>query len=80
MGGENRRIHTEAEIQKQVCVYIYIFYYYYLSSLDRERLWERVPMQICCVILMSCDVLCVCDDGGSVHTHMHVCLSEIVFG
>lgn len=79
MGGENRRIHTEAEIQKQVYVFFF-FNYYVMSFLDRERLWERVPMQICCVILMSCDVFRVCDDGGSVHTHMHVCLSEIVFG
>lgn len=41
-----------------------------------ERLWESVPMQICCVILMSCDVLCrVPVMMADLCVHTYACLS-----
>lgn len=65
VGGENRWIHRGRNAGR------WIF----------NRLWEPVLMQICGVILISCDVLCCASlmTASLNRTHMHYCQSELMF-
>lgn len=66
MGGENRQILTGTEIQRQVDFFIYF----------STKLRESVPMQVCGMILMSCDVLCcVSVMMADLCVHTYACLS-----
>lgn len=50
--GEINR-YTERQIYRGRWIIVLFFFFR-----ERERLWESVPLQICGVILMDCDVLC----------------------